>query len=59
MFGGGGSGADIQCNLSKPPVKVATTAVTAATPASPLAFGVMSFVVFVALLYLVLRLDRD
>ncbi len=28
-------------------------------PASPLAFGVMSFVVFVGLLYLVLRLDRD
>ena len=28
-------------------------------PASPLAFGVIAFVVFVGLLYLVLRLDRD
>jgi hypothetical protein len=28
-------------------------------PASPLAFGVFAFVVFVGLLYLVLRLDRD
>jgi hypothetical protein len=28
-------------------------------PASPLAFGVFTFVVFVVLLYLVLRLDRD
>jgi hypothetical protein len=28
-------------------------------PASPLAFGIFSFVVFVVLLYLVLRLDRD
>ena len=28
-------------------------------PASPLAFGVIAFVVFTVLLYLVLRLDRD
>ncbi len=28
-------------------------------PASPLAYGVFAFVVFVGLLYLVLRLDRD
>ena len=28
-------------------------------PASPIFFGVFTFVVFVVLLYLVLRLDRD
>jgi len=28
-------------------------------PASPIAFGGFAFVVFVVLLYLVLRLDRD
>jgi hypothetical protein len=28
-------------------------------PASPVFFGVFTFVVFVVLLYLVLRLDRD
>lgn len=28
-------------------------------PASPVAFGVMTFVVFSLLLFLVLRLDRD
>jgi len=33
--------------------------ITRELPASPLAFGVFSFVVFSVLLYLVLRLDRD
>lgn len=33
--------------------------ITRELPASPVAFGVFSFVVFSVLLYLVLRLDRD
>jgi hypothetical protein len=33
--------------------------ITRELPASPVAFGVISFVVFSVLLYLVLRLDRD
>ena len=33
--------------------------VTRELPASPMFFGVFTFVVFIVLLYLVLRLDRD